>query len=138
MRQYPIWVDVTNGAYRSDKSFGARGGFKAEILVGSSSSNSHHLATIEVRQMGDTFRLFVDGICIEAGMFDYKAHAFTPYLTKGKEIPGAVMACTEAKASLEGGLEAVLEPPAPKTPPPLTWKGVSIEQKPIDPEGTQT
>ncbi len=45
MKQYPIWNDVSACIYKSSKSYGARDTSSAEVLVGSSQSNSHSLAT---------------------------------------------------------------------------------------------
>ena len=42
--KYPIWNDVNACIYKSSKSYGARDTSQAEVLVGSSQSNSHGLA----------------------------------------------------------------------------------------------
>lgn len=47
MRQYPIWVDVSNPDYRTSKSFGARSHYAQVTKVGTSSSNSEVLSHIE-------------------------------------------------------------------------------------------
>ena len=41
-RQYPIYNKVTACIYKSDKSYGVRETGEVEVLVGTSSKNSHH------------------------------------------------------------------------------------------------
>ena len=45
MRQYPIWNSITACIYKSDKSYGVKKDGEVEVLVGTSSSNSHHFIT---------------------------------------------------------------------------------------------
>lgn len=66
-KSYPIWHSVSSYDYKTDKSFGARHESTQTIYVGSSASNSHKLAHIEVRAGGQdangirNFYLSVDG-----------------------------------------------------------------------------
>ena len=67
MRQYPIWMDVSACIYQSSKSYGVKKDGVTKVLVGHSSSNSHHFAEVTVTcreaEVGRsrTFRLYVDG-----------------------------------------------------------------------------
>jgi hypothetical protein len=63
-RSYPIWNKVTACIYGSGKSFGAKQESNIEILVGSSSNNSHEFVKIAtVKQETDTeiiFKFYID------------------------------------------------------------------------------
>ena len=78
MRQYPIWNNIhAVGGRNSSSDFGARESFSQHVLVGTSSSNSHQLALIEVEQRampGGTveFALYVDSIMVKRGILDGK------------------------------------------------------------------
>jgi hypothetical protein len=72
MRSYPIYNKVTrepkNGT--AEITFGARESFEQTILVGTSATNSHELATIAVKRHeapggGVTFSLFIDGLVVK-------------------------------------------------------------------------
>ena len=71
MRQYPIWNRINSCAYKNgNKSFGVKEHSETEVVVGTSSSNSHPFLTHKVthRQHEDgsrTYRFFVDGILIK-------------------------------------------------------------------------
>ena len=65
-RSYPIWNTVEREPELATRAaFGARESFKQTILVGTSATNSHELATIEVRRHeapgGVYFSLYIDG-----------------------------------------------------------------------------
>ena len=77
MRQSPIYNIIDNPGRKSNCSFGARDSFKQDIRVGTSSENSHTLASIEVRRVlaeNNTvgFNLYVDGVCVKKGLLDGK------------------------------------------------------------------
>lgn len=78
MRQYPIWNSIyAVGGRESSSDFGAGDSFSQSVLVGTSSRNSHKLASIEVdRRMQDdgtmAFTLYVDGVVIKRGVLDGK------------------------------------------------------------------
>lgn len=78
MRQYPIWNEVRAvGGKKSPANFGARDSFRQMVYVGTSSSNSHKLALIEVerREQHDgtvEFALYVDSVMIKRGILDGK------------------------------------------------------------------
>ena len=63
-RQYPIWNKVTACIYGSKKDWGAKDNSKVEILVGSSSNNSHEIGVVETsrREFPEriVFRLYVN------------------------------------------------------------------------------
>ena len=80
MQQYPIWNRVFNGAYKTSKDFGARNdGYSMNILVGTSSRNSHLFADINVHrsQDGKHFTLFVDDVAVRSMKFDDKWNKVT-------------------------------------------------------------
>tara|TARA_R110000772_G_scaffold56853_2_gene129178 strand:- start:46 stop:315 length:270 start_codon:yes stop_codon:yes gene_type:complete len=52
-RSYPIWCDTTNNSYTADKSYGAKTYTKTDVLIGSSSKNSHHFVSHETRVYND-------------------------------------------------------------------------------------
>ena len=77
MKSSSIYNIISNPARRSDCSFGASGGFNQQIQVGTSSSNSHTLASISVQQHLDddgntVFCLFVDGTLLKRGVLTGK------------------------------------------------------------------
>lgn len=55
----PIWNEVTSCKYKSNKSWGGSDDVKTRTLTGSSPSNSHELAIVEVsRKFYDNFVVF--------------------------------------------------------------------------------
>ena len=67
-KSYPIWHQVETRNYKTNKSFGGNhSGTQQTICVGSSASNSHELASIEVKSGvvdehgNQTFSLLIDG-----------------------------------------------------------------------------
>jgi len=76
MKSSPIYNIISNPKRKSDCSFGSDG-FRQEIRVGTSSSNSHELATISVERYTDdggltVFNMFLDGKLVKAGVLDKK------------------------------------------------------------------
>ncbi len=70
MRSYPIWNAVTACIYGSSKSWGAKQTASVDVLVGTSSRNSHkfvsHATTHREHANGDReYRFFVDGKCVK-------------------------------------------------------------------------
>ena len=70
MKQYPIWNKVEACIYKGQKSYGVRETGEVEVLVGTSSRNSHSFLThcVTHRQIDDKtreFRFYVDGECIK-------------------------------------------------------------------------
>lgn len=68
-KAYPIWNKVQACIYKASKSWGARADCVVEVLVGTSSSNSHefltHVTTHRVLANGDkSFRFYVDNVCV--------------------------------------------------------------------------
>ena len=80
MKQYPIWNKVEACIYKGQKSYGVRETGEVEVLVGTSSRNSHSFVThcVTHRQIDDAtreFRFYVDGNCIKKAKVtggDYK------------------------------------------------------------------
>ena len=71
--QYPIWNKITACIYKSDKSYGVRATGDVEVLVGTSSKNSHqfvkHSTTCRTQDNGDReFRFYVDGQVIKTAL----------------------------------------------------------------------
>ena len=71
--QYPIWNKVTACIYKSGKSYGVRETGEVEVLVGTSSKNSHqfvkHSTTHRIHDNGDReFRFYVDGQVIKTAL----------------------------------------------------------------------
>lgn len=73
MRAYPIWVEVDSCLYKNKKSFGAKDHSEMNIRVGSSASNSHKFADVELtrkkRKGNWRFQLEVDGVVIKEAWF---------------------------------------------------------------------
>ena len=72
-RQYPIWNEVQACAYKSAKSYGGRQTSSVKVMVGSSSSNSHHFVDHAVTHRlldngARSFRFLVDGVVIKEGL----------------------------------------------------------------------
>ena len=70
MRQHGIYTHVNSDAgYSAPKDFGARNRWSADVNVGTSRSNSHHLGTItttrEHTMDGWVCRIWVDGLPIK-------------------------------------------------------------------------
>ena len=59
-RNYPIWINVIEDCYKSNRSFGAEDGATMIINVGTSKKNSTVLATVEIINTEDGFELYVD------------------------------------------------------------------------------
>ena len=73
-RSYPIYCKVTRESKHplgTRVAFGARESFKQTILVGTSATNSHELATVEVKRHeapgGVYFSLYIDGQVVKRG-----------------------------------------------------------------------
>ena len=87
--EYPIWNKVEACIYEGQKSYGVRETGEVEILVGTSSQNSHSFLThcVTHRQIDDEtreFRFYVDGKPIKTSIvrngtyYDFKDHKLTP------------------------------------------------------------
>lgn len=79
-RQYPIWNDVTNCEYQSDKSYGNKNTGKVNVYVGSSSKNSEHFLQHTITNRSGTykgqavirFRFSVDDVVLKEMIFEDK------------------------------------------------------------------
>tara|TARA_R100000781_G_scaffold109261_1_gene74149 strand:+ start:884 stop:1162 length:279 start_codon:yes stop_codon:yes gene_type:complete len=71
MKQYPIWNKTRSNAYKnSDKSHGANDYTKTDILIGTSSRNSHFFISHETRVFtddngGKKFEFLIDGVVVK-------------------------------------------------------------------------
>jgi len=67
--QFPIWNKVQACIYKSSRSWGAKADCVVDVLIGTSSSNSHnfvtHTTTHRELANGDkSFRFYVDKVCV--------------------------------------------------------------------------
>ena len=80
MKQYSIWNKTSSNAYKnSDKSHGANDFTQTDVLIGTSSRNSHFFISHETRVFTDddgnkTFKFLIDGVEVKQA-----------YLKKGKK-----------------------------------------------------
>jgi hypothetical protein len=92
---YPIWNEVEACNYTASKSWGSKNTMFLNQFVGSSASNSHHMAEISTTRRtrldedGNkviVFRLSVDNVCIKEKVFSTNRHdrADTPISTRTK------------------------------------------------------
>jgi hypothetical protein len=70
MRQYPIWVEIRSCIYKKPKSYGVKEHSRQQVKIGTSRSNSHDFADVELshhkRENGDrVYTLSVDGKIIK-------------------------------------------------------------------------
>lgn len=76
MRQYPIYNRVSGQGKRSSADFGSVDGFTQTVLVGTSSRNSHELATVTVERRALTdsddieFAIYVDNVMVKRGILN--------------------------------------------------------------------
>lgn len=75
-RSYPIWNSVEACIYKSGKSWGAKDCSDVDVLVGSSSSNSHHFVNHTTRKIITEdhviFKFYVDGNKVKEMIFENK------------------------------------------------------------------
>ena len=79
-KSYPIWHQIENCGYKSDKSYGNQNTGNETIFVGSSAKNSHELVktTVTRRQayFNDesviVFRYAVDSVVVKIAIFEDK------------------------------------------------------------------
>jgi hypothetical protein len=73
-RSYPIWNKVRACIYQSDKSWGAKNDSNLEILVGTSSKNSHLFVEIRTLRVETDehiiFKFYVDNVKVKECVFD--------------------------------------------------------------------
>ena len=85
VRQYPIWVNMNNNSYNSNKSYGIKDYAIQHVMVGTSSRNSYDFAKIEMgvtdtNEDGTynepktitTFSLYVDDELIKQAHYNLK------------------------------------------------------------------
>ena len=93
MKQSSIYNMIDNPARKSDCSFGASRGFIQIIKVGTSSTNSHHLAKLTVSEAYGaqidmrTFVLTFDGYVLKRGILRGKAFVLESAQFNIKETP---------------------------------------------------
>ena len=89
MKQYPIWNKITACIYKGQKSYGVRETGEVEVLIGTSSRNSHsflkHCITHrQIDKKTREFRFYVDGKPIKTAIvkegicYDVKGQEFIP------------------------------------------------------------
>ncbi|QDP54422.1 MAG: hypothetical protein GOVbin7581_4 [Prokaryotic dsDNA virus sp.] len=93
-RQYPIWNNITACIYKSGVSYGVKDTGVNNIVVGSSSNNSHDfLETIVTRRFGThkgkrcvVFSFSIDNVIVKKMIFsvDKKDRAVKPLKTISK------------------------------------------------------
>ena len=75
-RAYAIWNKVTACIYQKDKSFGAKDQSNIEIMIGSSSNNSHLFVKIAtVKKVTDnevTFKFYADDMLLKEAIFRHE------------------------------------------------------------------
>ncbi len=88
MKSSPVYCIINAEGRKTSPSFGSTG-FTQDIRVGTSASNSHTLAKIEVRRHENddgtvTFVLFLDGKAIKTGLLEGKEYdgTYRPQLLK--------------------------------------------------------
>ena len=69
-RSYPIWLDISNSGYATDKSHGVKEKETTNIFVGTSAKNSHFLLSTEIechnyKDGTKTYLFFIDGVLIK-------------------------------------------------------------------------
>ncbi len=85
VRQYPIWVNMNNNSYNSNKSYGIKDYAIQHVMVGTSSRNSYDFAKIEMgvtdtNEDGTyngpknikTYSLYVDNVLIKKATYNIK------------------------------------------------------------------
>jgi len=76
MKAYPIWLNILNDTYISDKSFGIKDACQIEINVGSSKSNSNYFGKLTFKKyIKDNeihFELYFENILIKSQVYEYK------------------------------------------------------------------
>lgn len=87
-RSYPIWNQVTNCKYQSDKSYGNVDTGEVNIFVGSSSKNSHSFVNTKItkriiswkNKSVFAFKFSVDDVVLKVALFE-----------KNKDVPGKLI-----------------------------------------------
>ena len=74
-RSYPIWLDIFNSGYATDKSHGVKEKENTKIFVGSSAKNSHFFLSTEIefhnyKDGSKHFLFFVDGVLIKIAVLN--------------------------------------------------------------------
>ena len=76
MRQYPIWVDMVNNSYNSNKSYGIKDYATQHVKIGTSSRNSFDFGKIEMGVSDSdnkkTYSLYVDNVLIKKAVYNLK------------------------------------------------------------------
>lgn len=75
-RSYPIWVDINCSDHKSSRSFGVRTDATLNVLVGSSSSNSHDFCNVKLEKVKSSkntmtgFKLYIDDKLVKEMWFE--------------------------------------------------------------------
>ena len=70
-RSYPIWLDIFNSGYATDKSHGVKEKENTKIFVGTSAKNSHFFLSTEIechnhKDGTKTYLFFIDGVLVKS------------------------------------------------------------------------
>ena len=82
MRQYKIWNEIYNTEYKKSNSFGTNGQVNINMLIGTSSKNSHDFAKITqdvyYSEENDCYYydLLIDGVVIKEAQYYPKTKTF--------------------------------------------------------------
>ena len=76
MKSYPIWVDMNNNSYNSNKSYGIKDYAIQHVMIGTSKANSFDFCKIEM-SVADidgkkVYNLRVDNELIKSALYDTK------------------------------------------------------------------
>ena len=81
MHQYPIWVDMNNNSYNSNKSYGIRDYAIQHVMIGTSKANSFDFVKIEMSVRDNdnikTYDLRVDDELIKQAHYNTKTKKAT-------------------------------------------------------------
>ena len=76
MKSYPIWVDMNNNSYNSNKSYGIKDYAIQHVMIGTSKANSFDFAKIEMGVVDSdnkkTYSLYVDNVLIKKAVYNLK------------------------------------------------------------------
>ena len=70
-RSYPIWLDIFNSGYATDRSHGVKEKETTNISVGTSAKNSHSFLSTEIechnwKDGTKTYLFFIDGVLVKS------------------------------------------------------------------------
>ena len=74
-RSYPIWLDIFNSGYATDRSHGVKEKETTNIFVGTSAKNSHYFLSTEIechsyKDGTKDYLYFIDGVLIKRAVLN--------------------------------------------------------------------